>query len=395
MPSASSLEQKKKAKASREAEEKEKRESYKAAFFEKMKHRKAADLVQGVKVFVTQFMEKPPPDPDRKAEVVRNFLQVLEEKIRNHVLWTGASEAELEEMSETLERFLVAKIYRSIFAPQASDLERDEQLRAKIDLLGSWLEPRHLDISLDTSAKRNAHVLGVAIEQLRKWSVFKAPRDKMVCILNACKAVWKLLGSSKDGKAAGADDFLPHLIYTVIRANPPNLYSTVEYISRYRHPDKMAQEFGYYFTQLASVVPFLEGLTYKSLSISQEEFDANMKGGGGGVKSKTGGPVVSRSSSMLSLWDEPVEKPLQRAASSNSILSLSANQAVQAPAVAVSLPTPSVPTPLVVVSSATSGFDKSLFRFVGRDVNSLTLSEVKDMFAAYEIMAKVLEKSEK
>ena len=53
-------------------------------------------------------------------------------KIRYAQVYDGDAEA----------RFVVSKIYRVIFAPTAADLERDEKLQQRIQLLGSWLEPR-------------------------------------------------------------------------------------------------------------------------------------------------------------------------------------------------------------------------------------------------------------
>ena len=52
--------------------------------------------------------------------------------------------------------------------------------------------------------------------------------------------------------AAGADDFLPVLIYVVIHANPPQLASNLEYIQRFRMHSRMASESAYFFTQLVS-----------------------------------------------------------------------------------------------------------------------------------------------
>ena len=49
---------------------------------------------------------------------------------------------------------------------------------------------------------------------------------------------------------AGADDFLPVLIYVVIQANPPALASNLEYIQRFRMQNHMVAEFAYFFTQL-------------------------------------------------------------------------------------------------------------------------------------------------
>ena len=57
--------------------------------------------------------------------------------------------------------------------------------------------------------------------------------------------------------AAGADDFLPVLIYVVIHANPPQLASNLEYIQRFRMHSRMASESAYFFTQLVCPVSLL------------------------------------------------------------------------------------------------------------------------------------------
>ena len=75
-----------------------------------------------------------------------------------------------------------------------------------------------------------------------------------------------------DSNSSGADEFLPILIYVVLRANPPNLHTNIQYISLFRHPNKMITEMGYYFTHLVSAVTFIETIDGKNLSIDQEEF---------------------------------------------------------------------------------------------------------------------------
>nr|CAD1837554.1 unnamed protein product [Ananas comosus var. bracteatus] len=68
--------------------------------------------------------------------------------------------------------------------------------------------------------------------------MYKAPRDKLVCILNCCKVINNLLLNvfiASDENPPGADEFLPVLIYVIIKANPPQLHSNLLYIQRYRH----------------------------------------------------------------------------------------------------------------------------------------------------------------
>ncbi len=59
----------------------------------------------------------------------------------------------------------------------------------------------------------------------------------------------RVLGG-KRCEGAGADDFLPVLIYVVVHAAPPQLASNLEYIQRFRMQSRMASESAYFFTQL-------------------------------------------------------------------------------------------------------------------------------------------------
>lgn len=64
------------------------------------------------------------------------------------------------------------------------------------------------------------HFLQLAQKELQKINMYRAPRDKLVCILNCCKVINNLLTSvSAKDNPPGADDFLPVLIYVTIKVS--------------------------------------------------------------------------------------------------------------------------------------------------------------------------------
>lgn len=100
-----------------------------------------------------------------------------------------------------------------------------------------------------TAASRWAAIADKTAELLKIKS-YRAPRDKIICVLNCCKVIFGLLKHSKsDGSA---DSFMPMLIYVVLQANPEHLVSNVQYILRFRNQDKLGGEAGYYLSSLVS-----------------------------------------------------------------------------------------------------------------------------------------------
>ncbi|KAG0341936.1 hypothetical protein BG004_005844 [Podila humilis] len=213
-------------------------------FLEQMRHRK---------------FDKKPWTVNEQIKIIHDFLDFITNKMEMCDLWKDASDQEFENVKEGMEKLVMNRLFTYTFSPSTTDdAERDEVLNQKIRIF-RWIREEHLDIP---NSPHNEAYLNNAQSELKKINSYKAPRDKVISLIRRSE------GSSK-----GADTFLPILIYVVLRSNPPNLVSNVQYISRFRNPEKLQAEAGYYLASLMGAISFIENLEASSLSISLEEFD--------------------------------------------------------------------------------------------------------------------------
>eukprot|EP00891_Asterochloris_glomerata_P004098 jgi/Astpho2/4098/gw1.00063.257.1_t len=277
-----------------------------------MKDPQAANLVRLIKNFIKTFDDRA-RDPDRDSEMVQAssaaFLAKSDSAFRDHPVWANAPTEHQSQATEGLEKYLMTKIHGKVFAQSALDRERDEALGQRMAVL-SFVRPEHLDIP---AVYQDEKAWLMAMKELHKINNYKAPRDKLVCILNCCRVVTNLLqaASQRGSGAVGADDFLPVLIYVVIHANPPQLASNLEYITRFRMQSRMVSEAAYFFTQLYSAASFVETINSASLSMDPDEFVARMISAGVAdieVASQAASPraQVGAETLRFSAWSEAI-----------------------------------------------------------------------------------------
>eukprot|EP00850_Spirogloea_muscicola_P014766 SM000108S14210 [mRNA] locus=s108:223287:227396:+ [translate_table: standard] len=240
-------------------------------FLDRMRQPAAADLVRSIKSYIVAFLSST-PNPEKDSSSVQEFLTSTEAVLWTHPLWSGASQEELDSAGEGLEKYLMTKLFQRAFAPTGEDLDTDRQLSERMAVLQHFIKPEHLDIPPNFY---NEAAWLLAQKELQKINIYKAPRDKLVCILNCCRVINNLLlnmSMGSDGNPPGADDFLPVLIFIIIKANPPQLQSNLLYIQRYRHHSRMVSEASYFYTNLVSAVSFVMNLSPTSLSMDPGEY---------------------------------------------------------------------------------------------------------------------------
>ncbi|TFK64094.1 hypothetical protein BDN72DRAFT_901836 [Pluteus cervinus] len=248
-------------------------------FLDQLKSKSAEPVGKYLRSFLSNFAKRTFTMSDQ-VKIIGDFLNFISSQMRNCEVWKNATEAEFDNAMEGIEKLVMNRLYEFTFTPEVAraeprrpitsdDLEKDRVLAQRIALFG-WLEEKHLDIPEGEGSKG---FMMFAQQELIKINHYKAPRDKLICILNSCKVIFGLIRHLK--KEEGADSFVPILIFVVLKANPDHLLSNVD---RFRNPAKLQSEAGYYLSSLMGAVSFIENMDHTSLSnITQEEFEKNVE----------------------------------------------------------------------------------------------------------------------
>jgi hypothetical protein len=251
-----------------------------------------------------------------QVKIISDFLSFIANKMEQSEVWRDVSDEEFDNAREGMEKLVMNRLYSQTFSPaipapqpipgakprrkggdrpmgpgrrgqHQEDVERDEILAQKIKIYG-WTREEHLDIPpVSDSGKRFLKLAQQGMlsyrspllrddvdpktdntSELLKIKSYRAPRDKIICVLNCCKVIFgvsslpypniplpadtnNMLGLLKHSKSdSSADSFMPMLIYVVLHANPEHLVSNVQYILRFRNQDKLGGEAGYYLSSL-------------------------------------------------------------------------------------------------------------------------------------------------
>nr|CAG4636875.1 EOG090X03G5 [Ceriodaphnia reticulata] len=242
------------------------------------------------------------------SDRVHNIYQVFDDKLKNHSGFLDMNSSSVETLLDQSERYLTRLLYKKLFCPpNCDDEERDLAVQKRIRSL-NWISAPLLDCRINELDSKVRDILEKAITHLIEMDGLRAPQDKLASIINCSKLVFEMLGLSNSSNVdqlreksensdeqgetkveeqrkeptsqpVSADDFLPALIYVVLRANPPRIHSNLNFITRFAAPGRLLQgEGGYYFTNLCCAVSFLENLTSDSLGLSADEFDRYMSG---------------------------------------------------------------------------------------------------------------------
>jgi hypothetical protein len=228
---------------------------------------------------------------EQRIKIIVEFKEFMNEKFTMFEPFASMDETDLENSREGLEKLIMNRLYDQCFPPEVAkqgmgyipdayskDIESDRKFAEQYEKY-SWVTITHLDIDLDKLSKQkkgDTTFIDYAIKELNKINNYRAPRDKIICILNACKIIFGFLKVSN--QETNADSFIPLLIIVIIKAKTDHLISNLHYIESYRGEEWLTRgETSYYLSSLQAAATFIVNLSKEDLSIEEEEYEAHME----------------------------------------------------------------------------------------------------------------------
>ena len=90
----------------------------------------------------------------------------------------------------------------------------------------------HLDCPFKETAQDVRDLIYLAINDILELDGSKAPQDKLASVVRCSKKIFTVLKAG-ECNVGSADDFLPSLIFILLKANPPRIMSNINFITRF------------------------------------------------------------------------------------------------------------------------------------------------------------------
>lgn len=266
-------------------------------FLNHLKKKSADPIVRYIRSFLVTFTKQCQLIPaDQKARVINDFKNFINQKFEIYEPFKSMDAIDLENSREGIEKLIMNRLYEYSFSPEMAkkftrdrlceltkdDLQSDKDFLLQIEKF-NWINGHHLDVDINDLTKFKAgpkregfNFMEYGITEFNKLNKYRAPRDKIICILNACKIIFSFLKATK--QEANADSFIPLLILIIIKAKTDHIISNMHYIEKYRGEEWLNHgETSYYLSSLQGAIGFIQTLGYDKLTISKEEYDAHIE----------------------------------------------------------------------------------------------------------------------
>jgi hypothetical protein len=213
------------------------------SFLQKLQDPVCGVLVQGIRNFCWKLQDV--DTKEEAAERLKSYAAATHEAIKQHVAFQHYQE-NMEEIQRSLGSFLLGQcrnhVEKLFWTPEA--VAKDRTFHEKLLLL-QFITPTHLDIVClaDAEERLVKELLELPIKELLAVDAYHSVYEKLQRILalfrsvnNAIKTALNRHDSENEEstkKLPSADDILPTMILTVLRAQPDRLHFNLSLISEF------------------------------------------------------------------------------------------------------------------------------------------------------------------
>ena len=217
--------------------------------------------------FVNNFKDS--KASDEKIALMERFLSSLWSQLESDTSVTlltssASTEIQMDLCRVAVERAVVSHIYYAAMFPNGeADACRDNVLTDHIRKLAGEITPNHRDLRIGRHFQYESPWPSAQAE-LGQLAAFKTPKDKVACVVRCCQTIMNLLSLSQaKSSVPAADDFLPVLVFVVVKANPANLLSTVQYVESF-YGNRLGGEDHYWWMQFVAAIEFIKTMDYST-----------------------------------------------------------------------------------------------------------------------------------
>ncbi|KAG5857339.1 hypothetical protein ANANG_G00018400 [Anguilla anguilla] len=211
------------------------------------------NLVRDYQTFTMETMTKHSSSTEMLQEIRQMLTQLKSYLIQStelHALQEAApySEEKLETVAETaLYKGVLKPIRESVYSVLRDIHTRDDSLQRLKENQQVVLNTTTTDLGITTSVPE-APVMEKIHQKLEMLHRKYSPKEKISLLLKTCKIIYESMSVGSPRKAHGADDFLPVLMYVLVRCNIAALLLDVEYMMELMDPALQLGEGSYYLT---------------------------------------------------------------------------------------------------------------------------------------------------
>ncbi|KAK0426169.1 hypothetical protein QR680_009568 [Steinernema hermaphroditum] len=235
------------------------------------------DLNRQVRHAVDKIIENEHMPMEEMSDSVQQFYQGVSDKMMRHPMISYAK-VSVEHIMEEIETLICSRAYEVLFCARSDEEVADLSLQDRIRSL-HWVTGGFLETTLDFSQSKVSDKIDEAVTEMIDINSHRSTRQKLECLIRCSRAIFEALKESRSGAPASADEFLPGLIYVILKGNPPLIQSNLKFISRFSLPFRvMRGESGYYFTNLSCALQFVQNMNAESLNMPKDEFEGYTSG---------------------------------------------------------------------------------------------------------------------